>query len=140
MGERLRRLGAAGDARRHRPLDESFFLYCEDVDWSLRARRAAIGWYSSRARWCSTARPHRRRRVCRRAYFLARNGLLFARKHGTWRAGRVRLSAAALALPLASLLRRALAGEPLAPSAWVARGVLDGFLGRPPRLRQLGLR
>ncbi|MFN8641669.1 MAG: glycosyltransferase family 2 protein [Candidatus Binatia bacterium] len=120
-------------------LDESFFLYCEDVDWCLRARRRGYRVvYEPRAVVVHgpAASPAAR---SRRAYFLARNGLLFARKHGTWRE-RAKLSAAALALPLASLLRRLAAGEPLAPAAWVARGVVDGFLGRPPRLRQLGLR
>jgi len=120
-------------------LDEDFFLYCEDVDWSLRARRCGYRVvYEPRAVVAHTpaTSPAALRR---RSYFLARNGLLFARKHGS-ALERLKISAAALGLPLASLLRRGLAGEPLDPSLWVARGVVDGLLGRPPRLRQLGLR
>lgn len=120
-------------------MDQDFFLYCEDVDWCVRARR--LGYrvlYEPRA-VVSHRPPTSLAAVCRRSYFLARNGLLFARKHGT-RLERLKISAAAVVLPAASLVRRLLAGEPLVASAWVARGVIDGFLRRPPRLRQLGLR
>jgi GT2 family glycosyltransferase len=120
-------------------LDEEFFLYCEDVDWCLRARRRGYRVvYEPRAVVLHQP-PSSPAAQRRRAYFLARNGLLFARKHGT-ALERLKLSAAALLLPAASLLRCALAGDPLEPSAWVARGVVDGLLRRPPRLRQLGLR
>ncbi len=120
-------------------LDEEFFLYCEDVDWCERARR--LGYrvvYEPRA-----VALHRATRslevTCRRAYFLARNGLLFARKHAT-AAQRLRTVALALALPVASVARRLLYREPLLPAVWVARGVFDGLLRRPPRLESLGLR
>jgi len=119
-------------------LDEAFFLYCEDVDWCVRARRRGYRVvYEPRAVVAHTpeASPAA---LSRRAYFLARNGLLFARKHGNW-LQRVKISLTSLVLPLASLLRRAVRGEPLAPAAWVGRGVMDGLLRRPPRLQQLGL-
>ena len=120
-------------------MDEDFFLYCEDIDWCTRARR--LGYrvlYEPRA-VISHRPPTSLAAICRRSYFLARNGLLFARKHGT-RRERLKISIAAVILPAASLVRRLVAGEPLVASAWVARGVIDGFLRRPPRLRQLGLR
>lgn len=120
-------------------MDEDFFLYCEDVDWCVRARR--LGYrvlYEPRA-VVSHRPPTSLAAICRRSYFLARNGLLFARKHGT-PLERLKISAAAVILPAASLLRRLLTGEPLVASAWVARGVIDGFLRRPPRLHELGLR
>jgi GT2 family glycosyltransferase len=120
-------------------LDEDFFLYCEDVDWCLRARRSGYRVVYEPQALVLHRSPASPAALRRRAYFQARNGLLFARKHGS--AGeRLKIAAAALLLPPASLLRRLLAGEPLEPSAWVARGVIDGFLRRPPRLRQLGLR
>ncbi|MEO8601336.1 MAG: glycosyltransferase family 2 protein [bacterium] len=120
-------------------LDEDFFLYCEDVDWSLRFRRHGYRVvYEPRAVVAHTPADSLAART-RRDYFLARNGLLFARKHGS-PLQRLKIAAAALVLPVGALLRRLLYREPLAPSAWVARGVVDGFLGRPPRLRELGLR
>jgi GT2 family glycosyltransferase len=120
-------------------MDEEFFLYCEDVDWCLRARRLGYRVLYEPHAVVFHRPPAAIAAVCRRAYFLARNGLLFARKHGTG-PERLKISAWALILPFASVLRRLLAGEPLVASAWVARGVVDGFLRRPPRLRQLGLR
>jgi GT2 family glycosyltransferase len=120
-------------------LDPEFFLYCEDVDWCLRARRRGYRVVYEPGAVVVHSPPASLAAICRRSYFLARNGLLFARKHGTL-GERVKISAAAMVLPAASLIRRLVAREPLIASAWVARGVIDGFLGRPPRLRELGLR
>lgn len=120
-------------------MDEEFFLYCEDVDWCLRARQLGYRVVFEPHAVVLHRPPSSIAAVCRRAYFLARNGLLFARKHGTG-LERLKISVAALILPAASLVRRLLAGEQLVATAWVTRGVVDGFLHRPPRLHQLGLR
>jgi hypothetical protein len=120
-------------------MDEDFFLYCEDVDWCVRARRHGYRVLHDPRAVVSHRPPASLAAICRRSYFLARNGLLFARKHGT-PVERLKISAAAVILPVISLVRRLASGEPLVASAWVARGVIDGFLHRPPRLRQLGLR
>jgi GT2 family glycosyltransferase len=119
-------------------LDEDFFLYGEDVDWCLRARRA--GWrvvYQPAAvvRHDDAPSPATSER---RAYFLARNAILLSRRHAPPLA-RLRTVAACALLPVASLLRRLWRGEPLAPAAWVGRGVVDGLRKRPPRLAALGL-
>src|SRR5262245_24134593 len=120
-------------------MDEEFFLYCEDVDWCLRARQSGYRVVYEPHAVVFHRQPTSPDSVRRRAYFMARNGLLFAHKHGTLME-RLKISAAELILPAASLLRRLLEGEPIAVSLWVARGVVDGFLRRPPRLRELGLR
>lgn len=119
-------------------LDEAFFLYGEDVEWCLRARLA--GWrvvHEPRAVVHHDADPPARP-AARRAYFLARNAILLARKHGNLRQRAATLAACA-ALPLLSAARRLARREPLRPALWVWRGVVDGWLGRPPRLGALGL-
>jgi GT2 family glycosyltransferase len=63
-------------------LDPSYGYYCEDVDWSLRARRA--GWrllYEPRARvWHKINRSMRRGNV-QQVYYTYRNIPLVARRH-----------------------------------------------------------
>lgn len=119
-------------------LDEDFFLYGEDVDWCLRARRAGWRVVHQPAAVVRHADAPSAATTERRAYFLARNAILLSRRHAPPFA-RLRTVAACALLPGASLIRRLLRGEPLAPAAWVGRGVLDGLRERPPRLAALGL-
>lgn len=119
-------------------LDEQFFLYGEDVEWCLRARRAGYRVVHEPAAVVHHADAVSPATTTRRAYFLARNAILLSRRHGGALA-RARTIAACAALPAASLLRRLLRREPLAPAAWVWRGMLDGLRERPPRLAALGL-
>jgi GT2 family glycosyltransferase len=74
-GEVIRRIGL---------LDESFFMVCEDADWSLRARRAgfkamyvAEGEISHRESYTIRSRKGK----AFRDYYNIRNTLLLARKH-----------------------------------------------------------
>jgi GT2 family glycosyltransferase len=120
-------------------LDEQFFLYNEDVDWCLRARRQGYRVVFEPRAVALHESPASLDATCRRAYFLARNGLLFARKHASF-SNRLKTIGFALALPGASLLRRLVTGAPLLPAKWATLGVIDGLLRRPPRLRALGLR
>jgi GT2 family glycosyltransferase len=119
-------------------LDEDFFLYGEDVEWCLRARRAGyrvVHEPAAVARHAGSATPAP---IERRSYFLARNAILLTRKHGG-PLTRLHTAASCAALPAASLARRLLRREPLAPAAWVWRGMWDGLRGQPPRLAALGL-
>jgi GT2 family glycosyltransferase len=119
-------------------LDEAFFLYGEDVEWCLRARRAGFRVVHEPAAVVRHASVPSEAATVRRSYFLARNAILLSRKY----AGpleRLRTLAACAVLPAASLLRRLFSREPLAPAAWVWLGLLDGVRGRPPRLAALGL-
>jgi hypothetical protein len=70
-------------------------------------------------------------------YFLGRNGIFFARKHGTlWQRARF------CTLFLAEIARLLIFGvarrERLKPYLWLLRGFADGVVGRLP-LRQLKL-
>lgn len=119
-------------------LDEDFFLYGEDVEWCLRARRAGFRVVHEPAAVVSHADSAAPAALERRSYFLARNAILLTRKH----AGPLtclRTAAACALLPAASLARRLLYREPLPPAAWVWRGMLDGLRDQPPRLAALGL-
>lgn len=67
-------------------LDQAFFAYYEDVDWSLRARRLGLGVCvapGARA-WHPDARS-RDERSAPVTYYMARNRLLLARKHAPGR-------------------------------------------------------
>jgi GT2 family glycosyltransferase len=119
-------------------LDEQFFLYGEDVEWCLRARRAGYRVVHEPAAVVRHTDAVSAATTTRRAYFLARNAILLSRRHGGVLT-RLRTLAACAALPAASFARRLIRREPLAPAAWVWRGMLDGLRERPPRLAALGL-
>ena len=121
--------------------DESFFGYHEDVDWCERARERGFrivfngnaiifhkGFGAS-----DPSRPI----PFPVLYFLGRNGIYFARKHGSlWQQLRfATLFLAEVAVLLAGSLVR---GERLKPHLWRLRGFADGVLGRLP-LRDLKL-
>ena len=66
-------------------LDEDFFAYHDDVDWSVRFRRAGYrvvyaGYVSIMHRGGGTSDPQREH-VFPLPYYLGRNGVLFVRKH-----------------------------------------------------------
>lgn len=116
--------------------DERYFAYHEDIDWCVRARAAGL-----RVVYCGAAVIHHRGfsasdpsrpKPFPVLYFLGRNGVLFARKHGS-AAEQLRFARRYLA----SVARQALAarrrGEPIKPYLWMLRGFADGLLGRLPR-------
>ncbi len=136
-------------------LDESFFGYHEDVDWCVRARRAGYrvvyaGTAAIIHKGGSSSDPGQAR-VFPVAYFLGRNGVLFARKHarptelarfaifcgGAFAARSVR------ALGLAALPRGTRLGQRgarlLAMEAQFGRGMLDALRDRPIPFAALGL-
>lgn len=66
-------------------LDESFFAYCEDIDFSLRVREAGFRLsYTPTARlWHGTITPTYRTRISQYRYLATRNNLWVVRKHGS---------------------------------------------------------
>lgn len=121
--------------------DENFFGYHEDVDWCVRAAGAGFRLvYNGRAiiyhRGFGASHPDSKLPFPT-LYFLGRNGLIFARKHGTpWQIAKyVTLFLGDITrLLIRDLIRR----DRIKPYLWVLRGFGDGILGRLP-LRQLKL-
>jgi GT2 family glycosyltransferase len=109
--------------------DEAFYLYYEDVDWGLRARR--LGW---RTRFAPAARVHHGGSTAtaadpaRRRYYNVRNRLRFARMHAGVR-GRTWAWLAILGL-LAKQAIRWFAPTRRRDAEAVAWGVLDHLRGR----------
>ena len=121
--------------------DEGFFGYHEDVDWCARARAAGF-----RTVYCGEAIIlHRgfgasdpsRPVPFPVLYFLGRNGIVFARKHGSG-SQQARFVAAFLGSMLKQIASAALRGERVKPYLWMLRGFADGVVGRLP-LRDLKL-
>lgn len=121
--------------------DEGFFGYHEDVDWCTRARERGFRMvFNGNAvvfhKGFGASDP-RRPIPFPVLYFLGRNGIYFARKHGSlWQRGRFcTLFLGEVARLLAgSIVRR----ERLKPHLWRLRGFADGVIGRLP-LRDLKL-
>jgi hypothetical protein len=121
--------------------DEGFFGYHEDVDWCTRARKsgfriafngAAIIYHKG------FGASHPGRPIPFPVlYFLGRNGIFFARKHGSW-LQRSRFCVLFLAEIGRLLIFGAVRRERLKPYLWLLRGFADGVIGRLP-LRTLKL-
>jgi len=134
-------------------LDDAFFAYHEDVDWCVRARRAGyrVVYAGSAAilhRGGGSSAPGQSHRFPQ-AYFLGRNGVLFARKHGRW-PDRLRfavLCGGAFGARLArAVLFRAIPGRRewgatyWATESAFCQGMADALRGRPVSFERLGLR
>ncbi len=121
--------------------DESFFGYHEDVDWCERARKAGFRIvYNGHAiiyhQGFGAANPNREKQFPV-LYFLGRNSILFAKKHGTLLqlTKFVTLFFAGVGWWIVlALLRR----ERIKSYLWLLRGFFDGVRGQLP-LRDLGL-
>ena len=136
-------------------LDEELFGYHEDLDWSVRARRAGY-----RVVYAGTAAilhkggsssDHEQPKHFPRSYFLGRNGVLFAKRYAN-PAERARFSVLCAAAFAARWLRAAvlsllpggtaagrLGRTMRASEGAFARGAMDGLLGRAVPFEALGL-
>jgi GT2 family glycosyltransferase len=67
-------------------LDEAFFAYCEDIDFSLRVRKAGfrLRYVPAALLWHGSQRPPHRTRTATYRYLSTRNNLWVVRKHGSW--------------------------------------------------------
>lgn len=120
--------------------DEEFFAYHEEVDWCARARERGL-----RVVWSPRAVVLHRgegssgagRYVSRKQYFVARNAVLFARRHGGL-VERLRFALAVVATMPFQYLRRLASGEQ-AGVVLKLRGMWDALRGRPIPRAELGL-
>lgn len=66
-------------------LDESYFAYCEDIDFSLRVRKAGfqLRYVPSAHLWHGSIYPTERAKTRTYRYLSTRNNLWVVRKHGT---------------------------------------------------------
>lgn len=110
-------------------LDENFFLYFEDADWSIRARKAgfrlvvapaSIVWHKEMGSIKGRSPAHE--------YYVTRNNLLFMKKHGSpwlWLT-----FAPAFALKIAIKIVIFSLGGKFNLWSSISRGVRDFFVGR----------
>jgi len=108
-------------------LDESFFAYCEDIDFSLRVRKAGfrLRYVPAALLWHGSSRPTGRTRSAFYRYLATRNNLWVVRKHGS----RFEIMTCFCVLPFRSLFRIA---HMVAHADWNAiaaelKGIKDGL-------------
>lgn len=122
--------------------DEHFYGYHEDVDWCERARKAGFRIvYNGHAiiyhLGFGAARPTAKRPFPV-LYFLGRNSIIFARKHGS--ALQICKFVTLFFLGVAWWMFAGIfRGDRMKSYLWLLRGFADGVLGRLP-LHQLGLK
>lgn len=109
-------------------LDEAFFAYCEDIDFSLRIRNAGFRLrYVPEARlWHGSTKPTNRTRTAAYRYLSTRNNLWVVRKHGS----RLEIAVCLCIQPFRSMFRIisiTTTGQWNALSAEL-KGVVDGVL------------
>ena len=111
-------------------LDETFFAYCEDIDFSLRVRNAGftLRYVPAAHLWHGSSKPTNRTQTPRYRYLSTRNNLWVVRKHGS----PLQIFTCLCILPLRSLFRIAR----MTPSAgWDSiaaelKGFKDGLTSR----------
>ena len=66
--------------------DDAFFAYCEDIDLSLRIRKAGfrLRYVPTAHIWHGSSKPKNRARSGMYRYLSTRNNLWVVRKHGSW--------------------------------------------------------
>ena len=111
-------------------LDEAFFAYCEDIDFSLRVREAdfMLRYVPTAVLWHGSRIPTNRTRTARYRYLSTRNNLWVVRRHGSL----LEFFACLCILPLRSIFRIA---RMITDRNWSAigaevRGVRDGLFSQ----------
>ena len=108
-------------------LDDAYFAYCEDIEFSLRVRKAGfhLRYVPDAHLWHGSKRPTNRTRTATYRYLSTRNNLWVVRRHGS----RLDFLSCLCILPLRSLFRIA---KLAAKRNWSgisaeARGIRDGI-------------
>lgn len=111
-------------------LDESFFSYCEDIDFSIRVRKAGcrLQYVPTARLWHGGIRPTGRTRSAFYRYLSTRNNLWVVRKHGSL----LEIMLCCCILPLRSLFRivRMVTSADGNSIAAELKGIKDGVFSR----------
>jgi GT2 family glycosyltransferase len=115
-------------------LDEAFFAYCEDIDWSIRVRRAGfrLRYVPTAHLWHGSNKRTDRTRTTMYRYLATRNNLWVVRKHGS----NFEIMLCFCVLPLRSLFRigRMVSGAEWSSLAAELKGIKDSVLS-PLKIR-----
>jgi len=111
-------------------LDETFFAYCEDIDFSLRVRKAGfrLCYVPTALLWHGSQQPTNRTRTATYRYLSTRNNLWVVRKHGSW----LEALSCFCILPVRSLFRitRMVTTAQWGSVVAELRGIKDGAMSR----------